>query len=98
MCRLESDLEQNIRILPDVSVDILLNKSGSVRATFFYTRNTDLLIDPTQSGKPGQRAGTKLSYRREFGSLSEMLFGRKKGQRKGAAKDSTSMPQPTVSN
>jgi hypothetical protein len=88
---LESDLEQNLRILPDVSVSLLVNKAGSVRATLFYTRNTDLLIDPTQSGKPGQRAGAKLSYRKEFNSLSEILFGRKKGKIKTAVpvKDST---------
>jgi hypothetical protein len=79
---LEAELQQNLRILPDVNISLLVNKSGSVRATLFYTRNNEFLIDPTQNARPGQRAGAKLSYRKEFNSLSKILFGRKKGARK----------------
>lgn len=80
---LESDLQQVIRFLPDVSVSFLINKSGSLRATLFYSENTDLLINPAQvNNNQNRRAGAKLSYRKEFSSLSEILFGRKKGKRK----------------
>jgi hypothetical protein len=75
-------LQQNLQILPDVNISLLVNESGSVRATLFYTRNNEFQLDPAQTAKPGQRAGAKLSYRKEFNSLSEILFGRKKGKRK----------------
>ncbi len=79
---LESDIEQSIRLFPDVNVSLLLNKSGSVRATFFYTQTADPLIGgPNLSTLRSQRAGVKLSYRKEFESLS-VLFGRKKGKKK----------------
>ncbi len=81
---LESDLEQNLRILPDVSASFLINKSGSFRVTLFYTQNNDLVINQVQNGRRGQSAGAKLSYRKEFNSLSEFLFGRIKGKRKAA--------------
>jgi hypothetical protein len=85
---LESDLEQSLRILPDVSADFLINKSGTFRVTLFYTQNNDLVISQVQNGRRGQSGGAKLSYRKEFNSLSEFLFGRVKGKRKDAK------PQP----
>ena len=79
---LESDIEQSIRLFPDVNISLLINKSGSVRATFFYTQTPDLSIGGANlSTLRSQRAGVKLSYRKEFESLS-VLFGRKKGKKK----------------
>jgi len=94
---LESDLEQSLRILPDVSASFLINKSGSFRITLFYTQNNDLVISQVQNGRRGQSAGAKLSYRKEFNSLSEFLFGRIKGKRKPAllpVKDSVEVSVP----
>jgi hypothetical protein len=79
---LESSIEQSIRLFPDVNISLLINKSGTVRATFFYTQTADPLIGgPNLSTLRSQRAGVKLSYRKEFESLST-LFGRKKGKQK----------------
>jgi hypothetical protein len=86
-----SDIRQTLQLYPDVSADFLISKSGSFRVTFFYTQNTDMLVTQLQNGRRGQSAGAKLAYRKEFTSLSEFLFGRKKGKLKEAqpVKDST---------
>lgn len=77
---IDAELDQTIRVFPDVNVEIMLNKSGSVRATFFYAQNDPFIIT-TQTGR-NQRAGAKLSYRKEFNSIGEFLFGKKNGKRK----------------
>lgn len=73
-----TDLQQTIQVFPDVSIDWLINPSGSIRATFFYSQTPDLLVSSsTSSTIRNQRAGAKLSYRKEFNSFSD-LFRRKK--------------------
>jgi hypothetical protein len=73
---IQSDLQQTVQVFPDVSVDWLINKSGSIRATFFYSQTPDLLVS---SSTPihNKRAGAKLSYRKEFNSLKD-IFRKKK--------------------
>ena len=90
---LGADFQQNAELYKDVTVEFLINKSGSVRATIFYRETPDLV---TGAGPIGslrtQRTGANISYHKEFSSLSEVLFGRKKGKRKAASlqTDSTS--------
>jgi hypothetical protein len=79
---LGSDIEQNIRLFPDVNVDLLINKSGSVRATFFYSQTPDLLLGSGNAGGRTQRTGAKLSYRKEFTSIKEFFFKPKNGKEK----------------
>lgn len=79
---LQSSIQQKIQLLPDVNVEFLINKSGSVRATFFYSHSPDPLISGAQTGTLRKRAGAKVSYRKEFDSLSKFLFGRRKGKLK----------------
>lgn len=67
----------DVQLFPDVSLEFLINKSGSIRATFFYRQTPDLT-----SGAQTQRAGATLTYRRDFNSLSEFLLHRRKGNRK----------------
>jgi hypothetical protein len=94
---LESDLQQNIEFLPDVTAEWLINKSGSIRATFFYRQNLDFFTAASQppgstSGATGsrtKRTGAGIAYRKEFDSISGFLFGRKKIKRKTAPADST---------
>jgi hypothetical protein len=74
-------LNQQFRLFPDVNVDLLINKSGSVRATFFYNQSPDFLVGNAVGGS-NQRAGAKVSYRKEFNSIGEFLLGRKKGKLK----------------
>jgi hypothetical protein len=78
---LESNYQQTFQILPDVSLQLLLNSTGSLRATFFYRQNVDFLNGYTTSGSPQtRRYGTSLSYNREFDAFSEFLLQRKRKQ------------------
>ncbi|RYY66764.1 MAG: hypothetical protein EOO12_03265, partial [Chitinophagaceae bacterium] len=82
-----NDINQRIYLYPDVSVDVLINRSGSIRATFFYTQSPDLLVSGTQTKTiNNQRAGAKLSYRKEFSSFKDLFRRRKKQE---PAPDST---------
>ncbi|MFL5809596.1 MAG: translocation/assembly module TamB domain-containing protein [Flavisolibacter sp.] len=72
---LADNIDNTIQLFPDVTLELLVNKSGSVRATFFYRRNTDFL-----SASPGNipsRYGASIGYGKEFNTLGE-LFGKKK--------------------
>ncbi|MDB5207314.1 MAG: hypothetical protein JWR72_2389, partial [Flavisolibacter sp.] len=76
---LESNIQQTFQLLPDVTLELLLNTTGSLRATFFYRQNIDYLNGFATSGSPQtRRYGTSLSYNKEFDSFSEFLFGKKK--------------------
>ena len=87
---LESNIQQTFQILPDVSLQILLNKTGSLRTTFFYRQNIDFLNGFATSGSPQtRRYGTSLSYNKEFDSFSEFLFGGKRKRPRLAATDSS---------
>ncbi|MDB5250939.1 MAG: hypothetical protein JWP27_108 [Flaviaesturariibacter sp.] len=74
---IQSDLQQTVQIFPDVSIDWLINKSGSIRATFFYSQTPDLLVSSPTQTVHNKRAGAKLSYRKEFNSLKD-IFRKKK--------------------
>ena len=88
---IESDLEQSIRLFPDVSLELLINKSGTLRATFFYSQNPDFVFGSAQASGRNQKAGAKLSYRKEFPSLANIFLGRPKGKRKDTIPMKTSV-------
>lgn len=71
-------VQEALRLLPDVTLEWLINQSGSVRASFFYRENNDFLVSST-SGTPGRakRIGANLSYRKDFDRLGD-IFRRKK--------------------
>ncbi len=70
--------QQNFQFLKDVTLDWLINPSGSIRVSFFYRENTDYL-GYSGSGTSGKasRTGSSLSYRKDFDKLSD-IFKRKK--------------------
>ncbi|RYY18596.1 MAG: hypothetical protein EOO04_23665, partial [Chitinophagaceae bacterium] len=76
---LESNVQQTFQILPDVQLEVLLNTTGSLRATFFYRQNIDYLngFNSGGSNQP-RRYGASLSYNKEFDSFSEFIFGKRK--------------------
>ncbi|MGZ3887324.1 MAG: translocation/assembly module TamB domain-containing protein [Flavisolibacter sp.] len=86
---LQSDYQQSVRLFPDVTIELLLNKSGSVRASFFYRENVDYLSGTsTTGGLQTRRFGASLSYGREFDSFGHPAPGPKKkgrGKLKSAA-------------
>jgi hypothetical protein len=69
-----ADYQTTMRLLPDVSLELLLNKTGSIRANFFYRQSVDYLS--SSSGAVPKRYGASISYGREFNKLGE-LFGKK---------------------
>ncbi len=78
----QSSIQQTIQLLPDVTMEWLINQSGTVRASFFYRENTDYL-STTASGGPARsrRTGASIAYRNEFDNLGE-LFGKKSSKKK----------------
>ena len=91
---LSSDFQQSIRLFPDVTLELLVNKSGSVKATFFYRRNIDFLTGTnTTSPIVPHRYGASIGYGKDFDNLSELFGG---GKKKKPVKDSIP-PAPTDS-
>jgi hypothetical protein len=78
----QTNIQQTIQLLPDVTMEWLINQSGTIRASFFYRENTDYLTTTT-SGGPGRarRYGGSIAYRTEFDKPGE-LFGKKKSSKK----------------
>jgi hypothetical protein len=98
---LESNVQQTFQILPDVQLEVLLNTTGSLRATFFYRQNIDYLngFNSGGSNQP-RRYGASLSYNKEFDSFGDFLFGRKKKKEetpKQATDSTTITGAPTTS-
>ena len=100
---LQSDVQTNLRLLPDVSFELLLNRSGSIRATFFYRQNTDLLSGNAPAGPVGapRRYGASISYGRGFNTLRELFKKGKDRQEKDSSlsqPDTTNKPDSVISN
>ncbi len=91
----QTNFDQEFRLFPDVNVDLLINRSGSIRATFFYNQSPSIFPGTGSAGDPNRRAGAKISYRKEFNSIREFLFGKPNGYKRkdsagnGNASDST---------
>ena len=78
----QSNVQQSIQLLPDVTLEWLVNPSGSLRASFFYRENTDYLNSTISggTGKSAKRYGGSFSYRKDFDKLSDIFRKRKKAQ------------------
>jgi hypothetical protein len=76
-----STVEQNLQLLPDVTLEWLINPSGSIRVAFFYRQNTDYLLSASATG-PGKakRYGGNLTFRRDFDKLGDIFKKRKKSK------------------
>ena len=74
----QNTVQQSVQLLPDVTLEWLINASGSIRASFFYRENTDYLNATTTGGAgKARRYGGSLSYRKDFDRLTD-IFKRKK--------------------
>jgi hypothetical protein len=75
----QSNIQQSIQLLPDVTMEWLINPSGTIRASFFYRQNADYLTNSTNGG-PGRstRYGGSLNYKKEFNTLGDLFRGKKK--------------------
>lgn len=77
----QGNVQQSIQLLPDVTLEWLINPSGSIRASFFYRENADYLSSNVGGG-PGKakRYGASLNFRRDFDKLSDLFRRSKKIQ------------------
>jgi hypothetical protein len=73
----QTSLQQGLQFLPDVTMEWLINPSGSLRATFFYRENTDYLTI-TSGQRNAKRFGGSLAFRKDFDKLSDLFKRRKK--------------------
>ncbi|HEX5653351.1 MAG TPA: translocation/assembly module TamB domain-containing protein [Chitinophagaceae bacterium] len=91
----QSNIQQSIQLLPDVTMEWLINPSGTLRVSFFYRQNADYLTT-TANGGPGRatRYGGSLTYKKEFEKLSD-LFRRRKPR---PVTDTTTSALPPVAN
>ena len=78
---LQADYQTTLRLFPDVSLELLLNKTGSIRAIFFYKQSVDYMSATSSPGAgiAPKRYGASISYGREFDKIGE-LFGKKSPQ------------------
>ncbi len=73
----QANIQQSIQLLPDVTLEWLINQSGSIRAAFFYRENADYLTTSGGLGK-ARRYGGSLNYRKDFDKLSDIFKKKKK--------------------
>jgi hypothetical protein len=74
-----SSLQQSILLLPDVTMEWLVNPSGTIRVSFFYRTNADFLTATTNaSAVRSRRAGGSLSYKKDFDRLGELFRKKQK--------------------
>lgn len=74
-----SEIQQSILLLPDVTMEWLINPTGTIRASFFYRTNADYLTaSSSATAIRSRRAGISLSLKRE----SDRLFGKGRSEKK----------------
>jgi hypothetical protein len=83
--QLQDNLQTSLQLFPDVSLELLLNKSGSIKATFFYKRDINFFMGNTPNSII-PRYGASISYGREFDNLGELF---KKNSNKKNKKDTS---------
>lgn len=84
---LPGDIQQTVRIYPDITIEFLINKSGSLRANIFYRENIDFLTGNT--GVIPKRYGASIGYGKEFDGLKDLLKRKKpKKEARAPEKDS----------
>ncbi|HWR33264.1 MAG TPA: hypothetical protein VN451_07060, partial [Chitinophagaceae bacterium] len=71
-------IQQDVKLLPNFSAEVLLNESGTFRANLFYQQNFDYLTSTTSGPGRMNRTGAGISYRREADTIWELIFGKKK--------------------
>lgn len=70
--------QQNFLFLKDVTMEWLINESGSMRFSFFYRENADYLSTGTGGSGKASRIGGNVSYRRDFDRFGDIFKKKKK--------------------
>lgn len=75
---LQSTLQQTVQFLPDVTLEWLINASGTIRANLFYRENLDYLTTTSAGASKLRRTGGGISFRKEFNNLHEFFINSKR--------------------
>jgi hypothetical protein len=67
-----------VQLLPNATIEILLNESGTFRANLFFRQNIDYLTTSSSGAGKTNRTGLGLSYRKEADTFWELFFKKKK--------------------
>jgi len=74
-----TSLQQSILLLPDVTMEWLVNPSGTIRVSFFYRTNADYLsATSTSTASRSRRTGGSISYKKEFDKPGDLIRRKKK--------------------
>jgi hypothetical protein len=76
----QTTTQQNFLFLKDVTMEWLINESGSMRFSFFYRENADYLSSGTGSSGKASRIGGNVSYRRDFDRFRDIFKKKKRPQ------------------
>lgn len=87
---LQQSFQQTVQFLPDVTLEWLINTSGTIRANLFYRENLDFITSSSTSAAKLQRTGIGISFKREFDRISELFTN----VRKRTMREIRSAPQP----
>jgi hypothetical protein len=87
------DIQQSIQLLPDVTMEWLMNESGTIRTAFFYRENADYLTSTTSGPGRARRYGVSISYKKEFNSLKDVFKRRRSPRKDVPVKDSLNTTQ-----
>ncbi len=73
----QANISQQLLRLPDLTMEWLINPSGTIRLTFFYKENADYLTTTSSTSTArARRTGGSLSYKKDFNRFGD-LFRRK---------------------
>jgi hypothetical protein len=89
----QSDVAQSFQLLPNVTMEWLINASGTIRASFFYRQNADYLTT-SANGTNGRatRYGGNLSFKKEHNHFWEIFRGKNRNNKKKTPESTTGTP------
>jgi hypothetical protein len=68
-----NSIDQTIQFLPDITLEWLLNQSGTVHFNFFYRESLDPLNTSGTGASKLKRGGSGISFRKEFDTIGELF-------------------------
>ena len=81
----QTNIQQNILLLPDVTLEWLINEKGTIRATFFYRENADYMTTTSNASTTrARRTGASISYRKDVDRIGDIFKGLLKKKNKPA--------------
>ena len=84
---IKADASYTTQLLPNITTEILINKKGTIRATFFYKENVDFLTGASSTANSRARKfGASLAFRQDFDYLIPPKKDKKKDGEKPDAK------------